>query len=153
LPNGKALILGANSKNGLYDPATNAISLAADTLPAGYGHGDTFATVEPNGKVLTVASNDMGGNGRGAFTFSEYDPVTNSWDPSVPMPPFPPGVGFTAADGIKMVDLPDGKVLVTGGNDGSFWIYAPTGAPQDTWRPAIVDVTGPSANQFQLQGT
>jgi hypothetical protein len=122
LSNGKVLIAGGTDGKGntlysaeLYDRATNRWTPAGSMATA---HVDHTATLLPSGKVLVA----------GGFTVQLplnplagaelYDPATNSWSVAAPM--IEPRIRHTATP------LPDGRVLVTGGQrlDGALFGFA-----------------------------
>ena len=144
---------------------------AADT-PAPYNHGDCPSVVEPDGKVLTVVTNAPSGDGQSGpsgqaanAVFYEYSPAsgtggmngaggssgTDSWT-LVPSPLTPPNT-FGVGNRVRMLNLPNGQIFVSGTSDSSIWLYNPEGSPQPSWRPTITSISGPSAGEFTLNGT
>lgn len=94
----------------LYDPATNFWTPAGNLAQARSGH---TATLLPNGKVLVVGGIYRVGDQIGVVATAElYDPATNTW--TVASSP------VTARSSHTATLLPNGKVLVSGGNDSSF---------------------------------
>ena len=157
LHTGKALVLGANSKNVIYTPPPAAQPTGAgtwvaakDTPAAAAGnHGDSPACVERDGKVLTVINADAKGEGSADnSTFWEYDPAADSWI----QVPVPAGVNFGAGNRIRMLALPNGQVLVSGHSNNN-WLYTPAGQPQAAWKPHITSISAPVAGEFTLNGT
>jgi hypothetical protein len=168
LHDGRALILGANRNNGLYTPPAVANGLGSWTLaaqtPVGpdntkpYNHGDTPACVEPDGKVLTMVTQDQGGVGGGVPAFYEYDPVANSWA-SVTNPG---GKAIdTSAERVRMLALPRvnttvAQIFVSGYKSGTTWLYTPSGTPSQSWKPTITSIVAPASplyGDFVLSGT
>ena len=141
LPNGKVLVAGGyDGGNGLasaelYDPATGTWMAAAAMLGSG-GAGAT-ATLLQNGKVLVVGGSfytPSGGTGHGYWDYrryvSLYDPSNGTWAGSQLT---------TARSSHTATLLPNGKVLVAGGLNGTYSsglasaeIYDPT---TGTWTP------------------
>ena len=107
LPNGKVLLVGGSSSNGvvntaaLYDPSTGRWTA---TTPISYIVEDQTATFLPNGQVL-VAGGDDGTNFFGKAAL--YDPATRTWTAIG---------GLNNARGIHSATLlTNGTVLVAGG--------------------------------------
>jgi hypothetical protein len=139
LPSGKVLVAGgvvmpypapSLASAELYDPATNAWSMAAPMIESRTRH---TATLLPDGRVLVVGGQRFdlhdGGLFPGRPTDAEiYDPKANRWSSTTPM-----GASRLAQTATQ---IPDGRVLVTGGLDNggvplkSTEIYD---APQDRW--------------------
>jgi hypothetical protein len=153
LHDGTALVLGANDHNAIYtpppatDPTGPGSWLEIANTPSGYNHADSSSTVEPDGRVLTVATLDQMGSGQGAGVFYEYDPPTDTWTPIDS--PFP----ITHTNGTLLLVLPNGQIWASSGDSNNAWLYTPAGVPQTAWRPTITSVTGPSASgEFTLSG-
>ncbi len=105
------------SSSQIYDRGTNLWGAGpAMTVPR--SHATTL--VHSNGKVLAI-----GGYTTGYVrlnTIDIYDPVGNSWATAI-------GTLSTAKDRPSVVELPDGRVLIAGGNSGALSdidIYNPT---------------------------
>jgi len=110
LPNGKVLIAGGNNgiaSSDLYDPASNAVTAGPSM---NVGRGDASATLLPNGKVLIAGGLDANGS---SLTSTElYDPASNTFAAS----------GATVSMNVDrryctITLLPNGEVLLAGGND------------------------------------
>jgi hypothetical protein len=151
LPDGRAMVLGASLKSGLYNPATDGWTMAQDTPPGPngetYTHADCSAATERNGRVLAVASTDPVGEGLGQSALHEYDPASDTWTQLIP--PFTMGVPNT----ILLLALPSGQIWVSGNGSSNAWLYTPASGPQDAWRPIAVSVSGPDFGIFQIQGS
>ena len=139
LPSGKVLVAGgvvlpypapSLASAELYDPSTNAWSMAAPMIES---RTRQTATLLPDGRVLVVGGQRFdlhdGGLFPGRPTDGEiYDPKANRWSSTTPM-----GASRLAQTATQ---LPDGRILVTGGLDDngvplkSTEIYD---APQDRW--------------------
>jgi hypothetical protein len=139
LPSGKVLVAGgvvlpypapSLASAELYDPSSNAWSMAAPMIESRTRH---TATPLPDGRVLVVGGQRFdlhdGGLFPGRPTDAEiYDPQANRWSSTTPM-----GASRLAQTATQ---LPDGRVLVTGGLDDSGVPLKSTeiyDAPQDRW--------------------
>jgi hypothetical protein len=150
LPDGRALVLGANEKNALFTPGgpdgAGSWTPAADT-PSGYTHSDAPAAVEPDGKVLTVATQGDGDGDARAGVFYEYDPAADAW--TFIRTPF----AFDDIERVILLALPTGQIWASGSGSPTAWLYTPAGAPQPAWRPSIGAVTITTPGSFALTGT
>jgi WD40 repeat protein len=116
LPNGKVLIAGGVDNNGnylnsteLYDPATNTFAPSTATPLMNTARRSATATLLPNGKVLIAGGWDT--NSHIDLNSTElYDPTTNTFAPSAATP-----LMNTARDQATATLLPNGKVLIAGG--------------------------------------
>jgi N-acetylneuraminic acid mutarotase len=113
LPNGKVLVSGGWHRSPLrsaevYDPASGTWSDTAPMISGRWGH---TATLLPNGKVL-VSGGGIDGRGTASINAAEvYDPASGTWSATAPM--------AAARFGHTATLLPNGKVLVAGGYNGS----------------------------------
>jgi hypothetical protein len=115
LSDGKVLVTGGSDEASImqasaevYDPVTGTWASAGSMATRRMMH---TATVMPNGKVLVVGGYNTS-QGSGFLASSEvYDPATGTWG-------FLDHMGFARHHHSATV-LPNGKVLVEGGNDGS----------------------------------
>jgi WD40 repeat protein len=132
LPNGKVLVTGGEdgidaslADAELYDPATGAWTPTGSMGTARFYH---TATLLPNGKVLVAGGWDWKGindaNGQVLASAELYDPATGVWTPTASM--------GTARYNPTATLLPNGKVLVAGGEDSSAELYDPA---TGTWTP------------------
>jgi N-acetylneuraminic acid mutarotase len=139
LPNGKVLVAGgvvlpypapSLATAELYDPTTNSWSMAAPMIESRTRH---TATLLPDGRVLVVGGQRFDFHDGGLFpgrpTSAEiYDPTANRWSSTTPM-----GASRLAQ---TATEIPDGRVLVTGGLDDQGVTLKSTeiyDAPQDRW--------------------
>jgi hypothetical protein len=139
LPSGKVLVAGglvmpypgpSLASAELYDPSTNGWSMAAPMIESRTRH---TATLLPDGRVLLVGGQRFDFHDGGLFpgrpTDAEiYDPKANRWSSTAPM-----GASRLAQTATQ---LPDGRVLVTGGQDEDSVTLKSTeiyDAPQDRW--------------------
>jgi len=114
----------------LYDPSTNAWSMAAPMIESRTRH---TATLLPDGRVLVVGGQRFDFHDGGLFpgrpTSAEiYDPKADRWSSTTPM-----GASRLAQTATQ---LPDGRVLVTGGLDDQGAALKSTeiyDASQDRW--------------------
>jgi hypothetical protein len=118
LPDGKVLVAGGYAGNGttlasaeLYDPASGTWAATGSLATARNGQ---TATLLPNGKVLVAAGNAAGPNANDTPLASAelYDPASGTWTAT--------GSLATARDVHTATLLPNGKVVVAGGFNGSF---------------------------------
>jgi hypothetical protein len=139
LPSGKVLVAGgvvlpypapSLASAELYDPSTNAWSMAAPMIESRTRH---TATLLPDGRVLVVGGQRFDFHDGGLFpgrpTSAEiYDPRANRWSSTTPL-----GASRLAQTATQ---LPDGRVLVTGGLDDQGVTLKSTeiyDAPLDRW--------------------
>jgi len=112
LPNGKVLVAGGNtdhtpqSSAELYDPVTGKWSTTGNMNII---WGEHTATLLENGKVLAVGGIDRVGNTISISSAELYDPAVGTWSVT--------GSMNTQRCGFASVLLPNGKVLVCGGNN------------------------------------
>ena len=159
LYNGKLLAFSAFGRTALYTPAASQTAAGSWTAgpsvpaptesndnPNGSQYSeDVSACIEPNGKVITVSSNQR----LGVWTsFSEYNPATNTIT-AIPAPPLDPGL---ASFSMHFVALPNGQLLLTGTATNDF-VYTPVGTPQNVWKPTISSIAGTADGSFTLTGT
>lgn len=118
LPNGKVLVSGGTDSSGnslssaeLYDLATGTWSATGSLV---MGRTIHTATLLANGKVLVSGGfNPTDNTLRYALSFCElYDPATRTWTAT--------GSMSTKREGHAATLLPNGKVLVSGGEPSTF---------------------------------
>jgi hypothetical protein len=95
----------------VFDPGTMSWTSTGDMTQARGGH---TATLLPDGRVLVAGGGDPNGNGRKFRTAELYDPATVSWTATGDM--------TQARTGHSATLLPDGTVLVAGGNGGGLFL-------------------------------
>jgi hypothetical protein len=118
LPDGRVLVVGGTRDAPLqtaevFNPATNAFS-SAGLGSLGTARRAPAAATLPDGRVLVVGgSNDDGGGENYLASAEVFNPATNSFTSA--------GIGAMGAarTGAVAAPLPDGRVLVAGGYDGS----------------------------------
>ena len=115
LADGRVLAAGGGDPNGpgavgaaqaaLFDPSTATWRLTGSMLVARLGHA---ATLMADGRVLVTGGKVYGGPEAARFASAElYDPILGTWTAIRDM--------AVARDGHTATLLPDGRVLVTGG--------------------------------------
>jgi hypothetical protein len=150
LHDGRALVTGSNQKAALFTAGgpngAGSWTAVADT-PAPYNHSDAPAIVEPDGKVLSIAST-TGDEDDGDFTgvFYEYDPDADTWT-LIPAP-------FTLTDvqRVVLLALPNGQIWASGPGSATAWLYTPAGTPRAAWRPSLGGLAVPAPGAFTLTG-
>ena len=107
-----------------------------------------------NGKILLavspqgVNSSKADGNGIGPTSFYEYDYLANAFTPAPS-----PGGGISSRAGVcKLLDLPDGTVLLSGVGS-QLYVYKPDGSPLAAGKPTIDNVKWNYNGSLHLTGT
>ena len=114
LANGKVLVTGGQgaplttASANLYDPNTGTWSATGDMISPRQGHTSTLLA---NGEVLVAGGDDNNGSTESFWSSAElYDPAVGTWSDA--------GNMAVARLGATATLLPNGKVLVAGGQDG-----------------------------------
>jgi hypothetical protein len=155
LPNGKVFLIGANGNTALYDPSTNTWSAGPqvkDTSGNLCGADDAPASILPDGQVLFTA--DYGPTTK---TFSpptelfDYDYTTNT---ITQITNLPSTLSNDLTNNGAFIDrtlvLPSGQLLL---NDGvNLFLFTPSDAPQNAWRPSISSIVKNSNGTYTLTG-
>jgi WD40 repeat protein len=123
LPDGQVLVTGANSGGGaalpspeLYNPATGTWGVTGQMNTPRI---DATATLLPDGQVLVAGGS---GGGSNALSSAElYNPATGTWSVTGSMHQGRSGLNGAGASATL---LPDGQVLVAGGEDANFNLLA-----------------------------
>lgn len=121
LQNGKVLLAGGSNSNGilvsaeLYDPASGTSKYTGNLSIGRKGHS---ATLLRNGNVLIVGGRTGSGDGTPSLSAEIYNPLTGLFSPT--------GNLVTARYNPASLLLPDGKVLVVGGENASGQALAST---------------------------
>jgi hypothetical protein len=118
LPDGRVLLAGGTdgvplSSAEVFDPATNTFS-SAGIGAMGTARRAPAASPLPDGRVLVAGgSNDEGGGEHYLASAEVFDPAASTFSTA--------GIGALSAarTGAVAAPLPDGRVLVAGGYDGS----------------------------------
>jgi hypothetical protein len=157
LPNGTVFYIGGNTNTAIYTPGPTP------TSPGGWVMGPTMvfdtnllgavdapAAMMANGKILCALGPITGFDGPSSFY--EYDYVANAFTQVNA-----PGGGLTYGNApftLSMLDLPDGTVLLVGGqNSSSLYIYTPDGTPLAFGQPVINTITENADGSFHMTGT
>ena len=114
LPNGKVFATGAGTPNAeLYDPASDAWLVAAN--PTNARGSDASSTLLASGMVLAVGGSGIAPGGVPTSTAELYDPGSNSWSMAAN--------SSNAHAWQTATLLPNGEVLVAGGNTSAAEVY------------------------------
>jgi hypothetical protein len=134
LADGRVLFVGDDPAQ-LYDPVSNSFSITSSLASAGLdGVDQQTATLLNNGRVLiTGGSNDEVAPAGRVAAAELYDPATGAFTATSAM--------HSPRDAHAAVLLPDGKVLIVGGDTGSFIgggvsIYAGSLASAELYDPS-----------------
>lgn len=151
LPNGNAIFLGGTNHTAIYTPSgSNAPGTwrAGADIPNNLGAVDAPAAMMANGLILAAFNVDTGFTG--PTYFYEYNYLTDSFT----LVGSPTG-GTTfgpAADGLTMLDLPDGTVLFSSGSS-QLYVYRPGTPPLAAGRPVINIASTNQDGSLHLTGT
>jgi hypothetical protein len=131
MPDGEVFYSGSNScgagNTAIYDSYRRTWR-AGPQFPGGNDVADGPAALEPNGKVLIMASPGFGNT---PVTFFEWDGRHLQTVPGTPNAPM--DSSFYG----NMLVLPTGQILLTDfSND--IEVYTPVGGPDPDWRPVVV---------------
>jgi len=156
LPNGNAIFFGGNLVTAIYNNGTWS---QGTSLNNGEGMKDAPGAMMVNGKILLAVSpqginSSVGAiNGIGPTSFYEYDYTANSGAGSFTLAPNPPGNPVSGrAQGVTLLDLPDGTVLMSYGSS-QLYVYQPDGSPLALGQPAINNVQWDADGSLLLTGT
>jgi hypothetical protein len=160
LPNGQVFHVGSTANTGFYTPGATVTE--AGTLVNGpnlpmvgtnqlYGGESPGAMLSTGNILLDLAPNGGGANGGGPCYFYEYNYLSNTFTLQSA-----PGGGSSYGSSPfvnSMLDLPDGSVLLVGGqNSGSLYIYTPAGPPWPAGQPVIHSLTENADGTYHLTG-
>ncbi|HWY30616.1 MAG TPA: hypothetical protein VNX46_07690 [Candidatus Acidoferrum sp.] len=155
LPNGNAIFFGGNGVTAVYN---NGYWSQSASLPSPLGQKDAPGAMMNNGKVLLavspqgVNSSVSDDNGIGPTSFYEYDYTANSGNGGFTLAPSPGGGISGRAEGLTLLDLPDGTVLLSPGGS-QLYVYQPDGSPLAAGRPNINEVQWNPNGSLHLTGT
>lgn len=164
LPNGKAFFIGSTPATAIYTPSGNpgpGSWTNGPVIPNNLGAPDAPAAMMVNGKILCALSPTpyvLDGTNQ-VFTtpiyFYEYDYNDHSAGPQGTFNQINAPNGSLTNGGstfaCRMLDLPDGTVLFTDGNN--LYVYKPDGAPLPDGQPAINSVSWNADGSLHLSGT
>jgi hypothetical protein len=155
LPNGNAIFFGGNLVTAIYNTGTWS---QGASLNNGLGMKDAPGAMMVNGNILLAVSpqgdnsSRDNGNGIGPTSFYEFDYRANGGI-GVFTPAPSPGSGIASRAGIlKMLDLPDGTVLLSTGG-GQLYVYQPDGPSLAAGKPSISSHSWTSPGSLHLTGT
>ena len=155
LPNGNAIFFGGNGATAVYD---NGIWSQSASLPGTLGQKDGPGAMMDNGKILLAVSpqgnngSRSDANGIGPTSFYEYDYTANNYNGAFSPAPSP-GSGISSrAAVLKLLDLPDGTVLLSGAGD-QLYDYQPDLSPLPAGQPVINSVQWNPDGSLHLTGT
>jgi hypothetical protein len=156
LPNGNAFFIGATTNTAIYTPGATPTSAGSWVVgpPMVFGsldlcQDDAPAAMMADGNILCALAT---GNYGSPTYFYEYNYVTNNFTQVTA----PGGGGSYNSQTfpLSMLDLPDGNVLLVGGqNSQSLYVYTPNGAPLAAGQPAINSITENVDGSYQMTGT
>ena len=150
LPNGNAIFFGATNHTAIYTPSGNngpGTWRAGANIPNNLGAVDAPAAMMVNGLVLAAFNTDTGYSGPSYFYEYDYaaDAFTLVGSPTG-------GTAYSpATDGLTMLALPDGTVLLSNGSS-QLYAYRPGGAPLASGRPVISSVATNADGSLHLTG-
>lgn len=151
LPDGRVFFIGGNGQTAYYTPSGNTSqgswTIGTNLVSPGEGW-DEPAAMMVNGKVLyqTVLGPAQDPQPRG---FYEMDPNINYPLGSITETP---EWGDNSGTSHIMLDLPDGKVLVSYGSS-TVRVYIPDGPPIPAGKPTVANITLNPDGSFHLTGT
>jgi hypothetical protein len=156
LPDGKAFFIGATTNTAIYTPGATPTSAGSWVAgpPMVFGslnlvQDDAPAAMMADGNILCALAT---GNYGSPTYFYEYNYVTNNF--AEVTAPGGGGSYNSQTFPLSMLDLPDGNVLLVGGqNSQSLYVYTPTGAPLAAGKPAINSITENADGSYQMTGT
>ncbi|NNV56818.1 T9SS type A sorting domain-containing protein [Limnovirga soli] len=140
LPDGRAFYIGSTGHTAYYTPSGSAAPgswAAGPDFPNAQGAPDAPAAMMVNGKVLcTVSPAPTSANHFPSPTsFYEFDYLTNTF---LRLNAPTGGLTYNAPCYVSnMVDLPDGKVLVSFQGSSTYYVYTPAGAAIAAGKPTL----------------
>jgi hypothetical protein len=156
LPDGRALFFGSLGHNAYYTPSGTAapgVWNAAPDFPNASGTPDAPAAMMVNGIVLCDASPVPTAFNHFPVptTFYEFNPTTNIFT-AIAAPGGGANLGMPSYV-TTFLALPDGNILYAQQSSNQYYIYHPTGGPQNAWRPTVSLVTLTGGTTYQITGT
>ncbi len=138
LPDGRAIQAGGRGHTAIYTPSgtTNLGTwTAGPDFPDGQGTADVPAAMMVNGRILFATGPVQIST---PARFYEYDSAGNFFLPVTS--PSGSNIFNTYESGLRMLDLPDGTVLLCVVYAKQIWVYRPGGAPLAAGQPTILSV-------------
>jgi hypothetical protein len=158
MPNGKLYFSGSPGTAAIYTPTGNNTigSWVAAPVPnngANLGAPDAPLAMMSDGKILLLVSPvpTSANHFPSPTTFWEYDYVSNSYA-SVTTPTGAASINSSAYV-FTLLDLPDGNVLYSQQGSNKYYVYKPSGQPQNSWRPTITSLDQNNCGDYTLTGT
>ncbi len=155
LPDGRAFFIGATGKTAYYTPSGNnspGTWSIGPSMPNNLGTPDAMMAMMSNGKIMCVGSpTPITGNVfQSPSYFYELDYTTNVYTPLN----IPAGNGYTNQPSYvyNMLNLPDGKMLVSRQDTDVYFVYTPSGPPLAAGQPTINNITQNGCNNFTITG-
>ncbi|HXA45906.1 MAG TPA: hypothetical protein VNZ25_10395, partial [Candidatus Angelobacter sp.] len=155
LPNGKAFYIGATTNTAIYTPGATPNSAGSWIAgpPMVFGTlnlvaDDAPAAMMADGNILCALAT---GNYGSPTYFYEYNYFSNNF-----IQVSAPGGGSYNSQTfpLSMLDLPDGNVLLVGGqNSQSLYVYTPNGRPLAAGQPAVNRIAENADGSYQMTGT
>jgi hypothetical protein len=153
LPNGKAIVIGANEYTAIYTPPVGPGTgswVAGPTLPAGMGADDAPGAMLPDGHFLFLADYYLFNSPTALFDYNYQTNTLTDITSTLPTA-LQDELYYSAAYTCRMLVLPNGGMLLTTGYD-TLWEYMPSGQPQNSWRPTITNITKVNSHTYQISG-
>jgi len=157
LPNGNAFFIGASTNTAIYVPSGNKNPgnwIIGPNVPFALSAPDAPAAMMCNGKILCALSpfttNIVEQTTPTYFFEYDYTAGTNGTFTEVAGPD---NSNFDNVDTYpcRMLDLPDGTVLFSDGNQS--YIYIPDGVPLPAGKPTILNISPNFDGSYHLTGT
>lgn len=155
LPDGRAFFIGATGRTAYYTPSGNnspGTWAAGPNMPNNLGTPDAMMAMMSNGKIMCVGSpTPVSGNVfQSPSYFYEFDYINNTYTPLN----IPAGNGFTNQPCYvyNMLNLPDGKMLVSRQDTNVYFVYTPSGGPLAAAQPTINNIIQNGCNNFTITG-
>ena len=144
LPDGRGFFMGATGHTAYYTPTGTTSPgtwTAGPDVPNGYSTADAPGSIMPNGKILFTASPKPHDSDYfpSPMSFFIFDYVKDS----IYLIKGPGGVDTISAPCFfsNLLSLPDGSVLFANQYSSRYYVYKPTGAPLNAWKPTITNMT------------
>jgi hypothetical protein len=165
LTDGRVWQIGGNNLTAIYTPPSQQHPTGSWTAGPSIPQplqgktltgADVAAAELPNGRVLFTASPFLDSPTYFyVFSPSSVNGGVNTVTPISSPPAADSMQGHLNSPGWHsyFLDLPNGQILYDQRNDSKLWLYTPSGAPSNSWRPTVSSVRPLSRNTFSLTGT